>query len=320
MIEKTIYLEGVDPLTFYGPNNKNLDKLKSCFPKLKIIGRGVEIKIVGDHSEILRFEEDVDKMLEFVQQKNQLSEEDVEHILLEEDTDVHLMKSPEEDLILYGNQGKAIQAKTINQKRLISEYELNDLVFAIGPAGTGKTYTAIALAVRALKNKEVKRVILTRPAVEAGEKLGFLPGDVKQKLDPYLQPLYDALGDMIPHKKLEGYIEEGIIEIAPLAYMRGRTLGDAFVILDEGQNTTVNQLKMFLTRMGKNAKFIVTGDITQIDLPERRLSGLIKALDLLKDIKGITVVTFDTRDIVRHRLVKHIVHAYEQEKHATERE
>ncbi len=320
MIEKTIYLEGVDPLTFYGPNNKNLDKLKSCFPKLKIIGRGVEIKIVGDHSEILRFEEDVDKMLEFVQQKNQLSEEDVEHILLEEGTDVHLMKSPEEDIILYGNQGKAIQAKTINQKRLISEYELNDLVFAIGPAGTGKTYTAIALAVRALKNKEVKRVILTRPAVEAGEKLGFLPGDVKQKLDPYLQPLYDALGDMIPHKKLEGYIEEGIIEIAPLAYMRGRTLGDAFVILDEGQNTTVNQLKMFLTRMGKNAKFIVTGDITQIDLPERRLSGLIKALDLLKDIKGITVVTFDTRDIVRHRLVKHIVHAYEQEKHATERE
>jgi len=320
MIEKTIYLEGVDPLTFYGPNNKNLDKLKSCFPKLKIIGRGVEIKIVGDHSEILRFEEDVDKMLEFVQQKNQLSEEDVEHILLEESTDVHLMKSPEEDIILYGNQGKAIQAKTINQKRLISEYELNDLVFAIGPAGTGKTYTAIALAVRALKNKEVKRVILTRPAVEAGEKLGFLPGDVKQKLDPYLQPLYDALGDMIPHKKLEGYIEEGIIEIAPLAYMRGRTLGDAFVILDEGQNTTVNQLKMFLTRMGKNAKFMVTGDITQIDLPERRLSGLIKALDLLKDIKGITVVTFDTRDIVRHRLVKHIVHAYEQEKHATERE
>ena len=314
MIEKTIYLEGVDPLTFYGSNNKNLDKLRSCFPKLKIIGRGVEIKIVGDHSEILRFEEDVDKILEFVQQKNQLSEDDVEHILLEEDADVHQLKSHEEDIILYGNQGKAIQAKTINQKRLISEYEHSDLVFAIGPAGTGKTYTAIALAVRALKNKEVKRVILTRPAVEAGEKLGFLPGDVKQKLDPYLQPLYDALGDMIPHKKLEGYIEEGIIEIAPLAYMRGRTLGDAFVILDEGQNTTVNQLKMFLTRMGKNAKFIVTGDITQIDLPERRLSGLIKALDLLKDIKGITVVTFDTRDIVRHRLVKHIVHAYEQEK------
>jgi phosphate starvation-inducible PhoH-like protein len=197
---------------------------------------------------------------------------------------------------------------------LILEYGQNDLIFAIGPAGTGKTYTAIALAVRALKNKEVKRVILTRPAVEAGEKLGFLPGDMKQKLDPYLQPLYDALGDMIPHKKLESYIEEGVVEIAPLAYMRGRTLGDAFVILDEGQNTTVNQLKMFLTRMGKNAKFIVTGDITQIDLPERRLSGLIMALKLLSGIKGISVVEFDTRDIVRHRLVKHIVHAYENHK------
>ncbi|MBN2274119.1 MAG: PhoH family protein [Bacteroidales bacterium] len=314
MIEKTIYLEGVDPLTFYGPNNKNLDKLKSCFPKLKIIARGVEMKVLGDQPEISRFEEDVDKLLDFVHQKNQLVEEDIEHILLQVDADFQFSKQPEEDVIIYGNQGKAIQAKTVNQKKLISEYHQNDLIFAIGPAGTGKTYTAIALAVRALKNKEVKRVILTRPAVEAGEKLGFLPGDVRQKLDPYLQPLYDALGDMIPHKKLEGYIEEGIVEIAPLAYMRGRTLGDAFVILDEGQNTTVNQLKMFLTRMGRNAKFIVTGDITQIDLPERRLSGLIKALDLLKDIRGITVIGFDTRDIVRHKLVKHIVNAYEQNK------
>jgi phosphate starvation-inducible PhoH-like protein len=318
MIEKTIYLEGIDPLTFYGTNNRNLDKLKSCFPKLKIIARDIEIKIVGDHSEIGRFEDDVEKILEFVHQKNQLTEEDVENILLKEDDAVHLLNQKEEDVIIYGNQGKAIQAKTINQKRLIHEYEKNDLIFAIGPAGTGKTYTAIALAVRALKNKEVKRVILTRPAVEAGEKLGFLPGDLKQKLDPYLLPLYDALGDMIPHKKLESNIEEGIIEIAPLAYMRGRTLGDAFVILDEGQNTTVNQLKMFLTRMGKNAKFIVTGDITQIDLPERKLSGLIKALELLKDIKGISVIEFDTRDIIRHRLVKHIVHAYEQNKSFTE--
>ena len=318
MIEKTIYLEGVDPLTFYGTNNKNLYKLKSCFPKLKIIARGVEIKIVGDHAEISRFEDDVDKILEFVQQKNQLTEDDVENILLKENDTAHLLNHREEDIIIYGNQGKVIQAKTINQKKLIHEYEINDLIFAIGPAGTGKTYTAIALAVRALKNKEVKRVILTRPAVEAGEKLGFLPGDVKQKLDPYLQPLYDALGDMIPHKKLEGYIEEGVVEIAPLAYMRGRTLGDAFVILDEGQNTTVNQLKMFLTRMGKNAKFIVTGDITQIDLPERRLSGLVKALELLKDIKGIAVIEFDTRDIVRHRLVKYIVHAYERKKSTTE--
>ena len=311
MIEKTIYLEGIDPLTFYGTNNKNLDKLKSSFPKLRIIARGVEMKVIGDHSGIGRFEDDIDRLLEFVQQKNQLTEEDIENILTKKAGIGTAPDLTDEDIIVYGNQGKAIQAKTVNQKRLILEYGQNDLIFAIGPAGTGKTYTAIALAVRALKNKEVKRVILTRPAVEAGEKLGFLPGDLKQKLDPYLQPLYDALGDMIPHKKLESYIEEGIVEIAPLAYMRGRTLGDAFVILDEGQNTTVNQLKMFLTRMGKNAKFIVTGDITQIDLPERKLSGLIMALKLLSGIKGISIIEFDSRDIVRHRLVKHIVHAYE---------
>ena len=311
MIEKTIYLEGIDPLTFYGTNNKNLDKLKSNYPKLRVIGRGVEIKVIGDQSGISRFEDDIDRLLEFVQQKNQLSEEDIDNILSKKAGTGIAPDVKDEELIVYGNQGKAVQAKTVNQKRLILEYGQNDLIFAIGPAGTGKTYTAIALAVRALKNKEVKRVILTRPAVEAGEKLGFLPGDMKQKLDPYLQPLYDALGDMIPHKKLESYIEEGVVEIAPLAYMRGRTLGDAFVILDEGQNTTVNQLKMFLTRMGKNAKFIVTGDITQIDLPERKLSGLIMALKLLSGIKGISVIEFDTRDIVRHRLVKHIVHAYE---------
>jgi len=311
MIEKTIYLEGIDPLTFYGTNNKNLDKLKSNYPKLRVIGRGVEIKVIGDQSGINRFEDDIDRLLEFVQQKNQLSEEDIDNILSKKAGTGIAPDIKEEDIIVYGNQGKAVQAKTVNQKRLVLEYGQNDLIFAIGPAGTGKTYTAIALAVRALKNKEVKRVILTRPAVEAGEKLGFLPGDMKQKLDPYLQPLYDALGDMIPHKKLESYIEEGVVEIAPLAYMRGRTLGDAFVILDEGQNTTVNQLKMFLTRMGKNAKFIVTGDITQIDLPERKLSGLIMALKLLSGIKGISVIEFDTRDIVRHRLVKHIVHAYE---------
>jgi phosphate starvation-inducible PhoH-like protein len=314
MIEKTIYLEGIDPLTFYGTNNKNLDKLKSSFPKLKIIARGVEMKVIGDHSGICRFEDDIDRLLEFAQQKNQLSEEDIENILTKKAGTGTTPDLQDEDIIVYGNQGKAVQAKTVNQKRLILEYAQNDLIFAIGPAGTGKTYTAIALAVRALKNREVKRVILTRPAVEAGEKLGFLPGDMKQKLDPYLLPLYDALGDMIPHKKLESYIEEGTVEIAPLAYMRGRTLGDAFVILDEGQNTTVNQLKMFLTRMGKNAKFIVTGDITQIDLPERRLSGLIMALKLLSGIKGISIIEFDTRDIVRHRLVKHIVHAYENHK------
>jgi phosphate starvation-inducible PhoH-like protein len=320
MIEKTIYLEGIDPLTFYGTNNRNLDKLKSSFPKLKIIARGIEMKVIGDHSGICRFEDDIDKLLEFTQQKNQLTEEDIENILTKKAGTGTAPEMKDEDVIVYGNQGKAVQAKTVNQKRLILEYGQNDLIFAIGPAGTGKTYTAIALAVRALKNKEVKRVILTRPAVEAGEKLGFLPGDVKQKLDPYLLPLYDALGDMIPHKRLESYIEEGTVEIAPLAYMRGRTLGDAFVILDEGQNTTVNQLKMFLTRMGKNAKFIVTGDITQIDLPERRLSGLIMALKLLSGIKGISVIEFDTRDIVRHRLVKHIVHAYENHKPEQEKE
>jgi phosphate starvation-inducible PhoH-like protein len=312
MIEKTIYLEGIDPLTFYGNNNRNLDKLKSFFPKLKIIARGIEIKILGEHSEICRFEEEVDTILDFVHQKNQLGEEDIEQILLKENDRNFRTRNQDGETIIYGNQGKAIQAKTINQKRLVDDYSLNDLIFAIGPAGTGKTYTAIALAVRALKNKEVKRVILTRPAVEAGEKLGFLPGDMRQKLDPYLQPLYDALGDMIPHKKLEGYIDEGVVEIAPLAYMRGRTLGDAFVILDEGQNTTVSQLKMFLTRMGKNSKFIITGDITQIDLPERIMSGLVKALQLLKGIKGIAVIEFDARDIIRHRLVKHIVHAYEK--------
>ena len=219
----------------------------------------------------------------------------------------------DEDVLLFGIDGKVIKARSVNQKKLVEDYSTNDLIFAIGPAGSGKTYTAIALAVRALRNKEVKRIVLTRPAVEAGEKLGFLPGDVKQKLDPYLQPLYDALRDMIPQKKLEGYIEEGIIEIAPLAFMRGRTLGDAVVILDEGQNTTINQLKMFLTRMGKNAKFIVTGDITQIDLPERQQSGLLKALGLLKEIKGISIIEFDKGDIIRHRLVRHIVNAYEKE-------
>jgi phosphate starvation-inducible PhoH-like protein len=319
MIEKTIYLEGIDLLTFYGSNNKNFNKLISYFPKLKIIARGTEMKVVGDHIEIERFEDDVEKILEFIWQKNQLREEDVENIMIKENgTVVTDSQQKEEDVIIYGNQGKPIQARTINQKKLIQEYAQNDLILAIGPAGTGKTYTAIALAVRALKNKEVKRIILTRPAVEAGEKLGFLPGDVKQKLDPYLQPLYDALGDMIPHKKLESFIEEGIVEIAPLAYMRGRTLGDAFVILDEGQNTTINQLKMFLTRMGKNSKFIVTGDITQIDLPERKQSGLIKAIELLKEIKGISVIEFDSRDIIRHRLVKHIIHAYEKNKPADE--
>src|SRR5512133_16458 len=314
MIEKVVYLEGVDPQTFYGTANRNLDKLKSFVPKLKVIGRDYELKVLGEPSEISRFESDVDKLLDFVQQRNRLSEDDVEKIIMQEDDSLRHFNETDEDVLIFGNDGRVIKARSVNQKRLVDDYHTNDLIFTIGPAGSGKTYTAIALAVKALRNREVKRIVLTRPAVEAGEKLGFLPGDVKQKLDPYLLPLYDALHDMIPLKKLEGYMEEGIIEIAPLAYMRGRTLGDAVVILDEGQNTTNNQLKRFLTRMGKNAKFIVTGDITQIDLPERQHSGLLKALELLKDIKGISIIEFDKGDIIRHRLVRHIVNAYEQSK------
>ena len=311
MIEKTIYLEGVDPLTIYGANNKNLEKIKSYFSKIKIIARGNELKILGESSEIDIFENKIEYLIEYTQEKNRLTVDDIENILNSEDVDLQ-KKVTDNDILIYGNQGKIIKAKTINQKKLVDEYQNSDLIFAIGPAGTGKTYTAIALAVRALRNKEVNKIILTRPAVEAGENLGFLPGDLKEKMDPYLQPLYDALGDMIPGKKLRGYIEDGIIEIAPLAFMRGRTLSNAFVILDEGQNTSVNQLKMFLTRMGKNTKFIITGDITQIDLPEKQVSGLIKALNILKNIKGISKVVFDTRDIVRHRLVKYIVHAYNE--------
>jgi len=313
MIEKVVYLEGVDPQTFYGSGNRNLDKLKSFFPKLKVVGRDYELKVLGDPSEISRFENDVDKLLDYVQQRNLLTEDDVEKIILQEDDSLRHFNEKDEDVLIFGLDGKVIKARSVNQKKLVGDYSTNDLIFTIGPAGSGKTYTAIALAVRALRNKEVKRIVLTRPAVEAGEKLGFLPGDVKQKLDPYLQPLYDALRDMIPQKKLEGYIEEGIIEIAPLAFMRGRTLGEAVVILDEGQNTTINQLKMFLTRMGRNAKFIVTGDVTQIDLPERQQSGLLKALGLLKNIKGISIIEFDKGDIIRHRLVRHIVNAYEKE-------
>lgn len=315
MIEKVVYLEGVDPQTFYGSGNRNIDKLKSFFPKLKVVGRDYELKVFGEPSEISRFESDVDRLLEYVQQRNHLSVDEVEKIILQEDDSLRHFNEKDEDVLVFGNEGRIIKARTVNQKKLVDEYPFNDLIFAIGPAGSGKTYTAIAMAVRALRNKEVKRIILTRPAVEAGEKLGFLPGDVKEKLDPYLQPLYDALRDMIPPKKLEGFIEDGIIEIAPLAFMRGRTLGDAVVILDEGQNTTVNQLKMFLTRMGKNAKFIVTGDITQIDLPERQQSGLLKALGLLKEIKGISIIVFDKGDIIRHRLVRHIVNAYEKDVH-----
>jgi phosphate starvation-inducible PhoH-like protein len=309
MLEKSIYLDGIDPRTLYGANNNFLEYIKDFFPTLKIIARDAEIKVIGDSEGISAFTEKIETLVDFIQHKNQLLFEDVERVFLSNNNSFN---EGIDDVLVYGNHGKHIKAKTPNQKVLVDNSLKNDLCFAIGPAGTGKTYTAIALAVRALKNKEVKRIMLTRPAVEAGENLGFLPGDLKEKLDPYLQPLYDALNDMIPGRKLEDYLADGTIQIAPLAYMRGRTLDNAFVILDEGQNTTVNQLKMFLTRMGKHAKFIVTGDTTQIDLPSNRQSGLIVALNILKNVQGISSVYFDNQDIIRHRLVKSIITAYEK--------
>jgi phosphate starvation-inducible PhoH-like protein len=312
MIEKVIYLEGIEPVNLYGVKNNRLEKLKEYYPKLKIIGRGNEIKVKGDEEEINQFEEKIDMIIEYLHKFKHLKESEFDALLRGEEEGEEMMKAREgsEDTLLYGINAQPIKSRTVNQRSLVEEHYKNDLVFAIGPAGTGKTYTAIALAVKAFKEKQVKRIILTRPAVEAGENLGFLPGDMKEKLDPYLQPLYDALRDMFHPRKLAEFIEEGIIEIAPLAYMRGRTLDNAFVILDEAQNTTINQLKMFLTRMGKNAKFIVTGDITQIDLPNKQKSGLVKGMEILKGVKGISIITFDQRDIIRHNLVKSIVEAY----------
>jgi phosphate starvation-inducible PhoH-like protein len=313
MIEKKIYLEGVDPVKLFGINNSRFDKIKQNFPKLKIVARGSELVIKGEDKEIARFDEILNHYIDYLQQTEEPDEEQVEELLMGNGREVLANQIVAGNILLYGDSGKPIRARTVNQKALVKSCEKNDLMFAIGPAGTGKTYTAIALAVRALKHREVKRIILTRPAVEAGERLGFLPGDYKEKLDPYLQPLYDALNDMIPSKKLKGFLEDSTIQIAPIAFMRGRTLDHAFVILDEAQNATVNQLKMFLTRMGKNAKFIVTGDITQIDLPDKRDSGLLRAVDLLKNINGISLVYFDSRDIIRHKLVKYIVEAYGRE-------
>lgn len=310
MIEKSIYLEGIEPLHLYGTNNVLLDKIRSYFPKLKIIARGHEIICIGNEKEINGFENKIELLISFFHKYNKITTNDIEELFSTGETHWIGAKDNDSDVLVYGNHGKLIKAKSVNQQKLVDEYVKNDLLFALGPAGTGKTYTAIALAVRALRNKEVKRIILTRPAVEAGENLGFLPGDLKEKLDPYLQPLYDALRDMIPTKKLMGFLEDGTIEIAPLAFMRGRTLDNAFVILDEGQNTTINQLKMFLTRMGKNARFIVTGDTTQIDLPSRTPSGLVKALKILNNIHGISIIHFDIRDVVRHKLVKKIIEAY----------
>ena len=308
MIEKRISIGNIDPIDFYGINNAKFITLKEFFPKLKITARGDEIIIQGEESDINVLVAKINALLEHYNKYNMLTIANLKRIILEDE----IVEDPEDpaSIIVFGNNGKTIRARTANQRKLVDLERTNDLLFATGPAGSGKTYTAIALAVKSLRNKEVKRIILSRPAVEAGESLGFLPGDMKEKVDPYLQPLYDALSDMIPPKKLSEYLETEIIQIAPLAYMRGRTLNDAFVILDEAQNTTKNQLKMFLTRMGVNAKFVVTGDMSQIDLPRHSDSGLIHAFKLLHGIKGIAFVEFDTSDIVRHRLVKDIVNAY----------
>ncbi|MDX9768841.1 MAG: PhoH family protein [Tenuifilaceae bacterium] len=312
MNERLILIEGIDPLALYGVNNSIFNLISSHFPKLKIIARGDELKVLGEESEIQVLEDKLNKIIDFSRRYNRISEDVVKDFLNETDDTISQAEENFGDALVYGNNGRVIKARTVNQRMLVDKYLDHDLLFAIGPAGSGKTYTAIALAVRALKNKEVKRIILTRPAVEAGERLGFLPGDLKEKLDPYLQPLYDALNDMIPARKLNDYMEEGTVQIAPLAYMRGRTLDNAFVILDEAQNTSMSQMKMFLTRMGNNAKFIVTGDVTQIDLPRREDSGLVPTLKLLQDIPGLAIVHFDSRDIIRHKLVKYIVHAFDK--------
>ena len=313
MAEKLIYLEGVDPVDFYGVNNVRFNKFVELFPDLKIVSRGNEIRVSGKKERLIDFEKRVDLFLRYLRKFETVTLPDLDDLL--NGSGDHKMEAPgpEGEVLLHGESGRKIRAITINQKRLVDEGLINDLLIAVGPAGTGKTYTAIAMAVKALKEREIKRIILTRPAVEAGEKLGFLPGDFKEKLDPYLQPLYDALRDMIQPRKLIQFVEDGTIQIAPLAYMRGRTLDDAFVILDEAQNATVNQFKMFLTRMGPNARFIVTGDDSQVDLPKREESGLVQAMRILDGINGISIIRFDDRDIIRHRLVKSIVKAYNKE-------
>lgn len=313
-MDKQIILEGIDPLEFFGVNNAKIELITSFFPKLKIAARGHSLNIQGEESELKLFEKKFAIILDHYVQFNILTPDIIREIMGSGFSSMEENGLADTDIIVFGNNGKPVRARTPNQRLLFEESSNNDLLFAIGPAGTGKTYTAIALAVKALKNKEIKKIILSRPAVEAGENLGFLPGDLKDKIDPYLQPLYDALQDMIPAKKLEEFMKDGTIQIAPLAFMRGRTLSNAFVILDEAQNTTVNQLKMFLTRMGMNAKFIITGDVTQIDLPPKTQSGLVHALKILHKIKSISVIEFDKRDIVRHRLVREIVEAYEKEK------
>jgi phosphate starvation-inducible PhoH-like protein len=316
MSERTISLETYNPLEIYGVNDAYLNLVKKQFPKIKIHARGDQIKIAGDEEELNTFEKKFSLLLLSYDKFGRITESDIVQIMQsgEEETEVLIQTQQADDVLVYGRDGRIVKALTINQQKMVESSERNDLVFAIGPAGTGKTYTAVALAVRALKNKEVRRIILTRPAVEAGESLGFLPGDLKDKLDPYLQPLYDALRDMLPTQRLLTYLEDGTIEVAPLAFMRGRTLDHSFAILDEAQNTTANQLKMFLTRMGKFSKFIVTGDITQIDLPRHQASGLVHAAGILKGIPGMDFIYLDERDIIRHKLVAKIIEAYSKDK------
>ena len=308
MIEKHIVLEDIDPVIFYGVNNANMQMIKALFPKLRIVARGDVIKVMGDEEEMCAFEEAILALEKHCARYNSLNEEAILDIIKGNKPQIEKTG----DVIVYSVTGKPITPRSTNQLKLVKEFDKNDMIFAIGPAGSGKTYTAIALAVRALKNKEIKKIILSRPAVEAGEKLGFLPGDMKDKIDPYLQPLYDALQDMIPAAKLKEYMELNIIQIAPLAFMRGRTLNDAIVILDEAQNTTTQQIKMFLTRMGMNTKMVVTGDMTQIDLPSSQTSGLVQAIKILKGVKGISFIELNKKDIVRHKLVTRIVEAYEK--------
>lgn len=310
VLEKTIELEGISPAEFFGTNNIYLNQIRSYFPKLKIIARGNKLTYIGDDEVADVFETKIERMIKYFNKFNLINETAIDQIMLEEQGDIR--DKEDDDVIVYGNSGIKVRARTTNQRKLVDASKRNPMVFAVGPAGTGKTYTAVALAVKALKDKEVKRIILTRPAVEAGENLGFLPGDLKEKLDPYMMPLYDALRDMIPPEKLKEMLEFGVIEIAPLAFMRGRTLDKAFVILDEAQNATIMQMKMFLTRMGQTAKFIVTGDMSQVDLPYKQRSGLSYAIDILRDIEGIDIIELQQSDVIRHALVKKIIDAFEK--------
>ncbi len=310
MIERIIIIDGIDPQTFYGPNNANISLIRNLFPKLRVAARGNVVKVIGEETETAQFEKKLKEIEAYASKYNSLNEEAIIDIVRGDAP----AKRDASGVIIYGQNGKPISARNANQARMVRSFDDNDLTFALGPAGTGKTYIAIALAVRALKNKEIRRLILSRPAVEAGEKLGFLPGDMKDKIDPYLQPLYDALEDMLPALKLKEYMDAGTIQIAPLAFMRGRTLNDAVIILDEAQNTTTQQMKMFLTRLGMNSKMVVTGDVTQIDLPRSTRSGLLSALRILRDVKGIGVIEYQKKDIVRHPLVQRIVDAYENRK------